>query len=198
MNYGEEIAYWYLRLNGFFPITNFVVHQSQNIRHSSDIDLLAIRTSHVYEEIGGKPDDWDQELAEQVGFQRNLGVICEVKTGGYDLDRLFHEQHIQYSVGRLGLVPRVDIPHVSNELVQQPLVELPDGTAIFKLFVADKETATKNFLFRTLTFVEDFLTTRVRRYPQEKFADRMFFGSELFQHTIHKVHREQRRRTAVE
>ena len=76
--------------------------------------------------------------------------------------------------------------------------QLPDGTAIFKLFVADKETATKNFLFRTLTFVEDFLTTRVRRYPQEKFADRMFFGSELFQHTIHKVHREQRRRTAVE
>ncbi|MEE9288851.1 MAG: hypothetical protein V3U69_04590, partial [Bacteroidota bacterium] len=164
MNYGEEITYWYLRLNGFFPITNFVVHQSQNIRHSSDIDLLAIRTSHVYEEIGGKPDDWDQELAEQVGFQRNLGVICEVKTGGYDLDRLFPEQHIQYSVGRLGLVPRVDIPHVSNELVQQPLVELPDGNAIFKLFVADKETATKKFLFRTLSFIEDFLTTRVRRY----------------------------------
>jgi hypothetical protein len=26
MNSSEELAYWYLRLNGFFPLTNFVVH----------------------------------------------------------------------------------------------------------------------------------------------------------------------------
>jgi hypothetical protein len=197
MNYGEEITYWYLRLNGFFPITNFVVHRSQNIRHSSDIDLLAIRTPHVYEVIGGKSDDWDQELAEQIGFQRNLGVICEVKTGRYDLDKLFHEQNVQYAVGRLGLVPQVDIDHVSNELAQKPLVELPSGDAVFKLLVADKAAGSNKFIFRPLQFVEDFLDNRVRQYPHEKFADRMFFRSELFQHTIHKVHREQRRRKAT-
>ncbi len=26
MNYGETLAYWYLRLNGFFPLRNFVLH----------------------------------------------------------------------------------------------------------------------------------------------------------------------------
>src|SRR5208283_1256962 len=83
MNYGEEIAYWYLRLNGFFPITNFVIHRSERIPHTSDCDVLAVRMPDVYEEIGGKPEDWDQDFAMELGFDRVLGVICEVKTGGY-------------------------------------------------------------------------------------------------------------------
>jgi hypothetical protein len=29
MNSSEELAYWYLRLNGFFPLTNFVIHRHQ-------------------------------------------------------------------------------------------------------------------------------------------------------------------------
>lgn len=28
MNYGETLAYWYLRLNGFFLLNNFVVHRT--------------------------------------------------------------------------------------------------------------------------------------------------------------------------
>ena len=39
-------------------------------------------------------------------------------------------------------------------------------------------------------FVENFIKDRVRKYPKEKYADRMYFGSELFQHTIHMIHRE--------
>ena len=30
MNFAEQLVYWYLRLNGYFPITNFVLHQVQN------------------------------------------------------------------------------------------------------------------------------------------------------------------------
>ncbi len=29
MNYAETLAYWYLRLNGFFPLKNFVLHSSR-------------------------------------------------------------------------------------------------------------------------------------------------------------------------
>ena len=43
MNYGEEISYWYFRLNGFFPLVNFVVHRTEETRYSTDIDLLAVR-----------------------------------------------------------------------------------------------------------------------------------------------------------
>jgi len=32
MNYGElAVPIWYLRLNGFFPISNFVVHASGEV-----------------------------------------------------------------------------------------------------------------------------------------------------------------------
>lgn len=89
MNYGEEIAYWYLRLNGFFPITNFVIHRSQDIEHRSDIDVLAVRLPYVYEEVGGNPDDWDVSLINQLDFNHGLGVICEVKTGEHSVSDLF-------------------------------------------------------------------------------------------------------------
>lgn len=109
MNYGEEIAYWYLRLNGFFPISNFVIHRSSKVKRTSDCDLLALRTSHVYEEIGGRPEDWDAELANLLDFDKKIiGVICEVKTGHYSLKDIFRPTHIDYSVGRLAVAPRSD------------------------------------------------------------------------------------------
>jgi hypothetical protein len=57
VNHAEEAAFWYLRLNGFFAITNFVVHASREVFHTSDCDVLAVRLPFVYEEIGGSEDD---------------------------------------------------------------------------------------------------------------------------------------------
>lgn len=81
MNYGEEHAYWYLRLNGFFPLQNFVVHRHGGNELRSDVDVLAVRPPLVYEEIGGQQGDWDQFLAAHVPLDCVLGVVCEVKTG---------------------------------------------------------------------------------------------------------------------
>jgi hypothetical protein len=39
----EKVAYWYLRLNGFFQIENFVVHPERRGGQRTDADLLAIR-----------------------------------------------------------------------------------------------------------------------------------------------------------
>jgi len=44
MNFGETLTYWYLRLNGFFPLANFVVHRGeQGNRPGGDVDFVAIR-----------------------------------------------------------------------------------------------------------------------------------------------------------
>jgi len=88
MNYGETLVYWYLRLNGFFPLTNFVIHKSDGVTYSSDCDILAIRPPLVFEQIGGQADDWDQWFLEHINSGRTLGVICEVKTGNYEKHRL--------------------------------------------------------------------------------------------------------------
>lgn len=62
MNYGEELAYWYFRLNGFFPLLNYVIHRCHDVDYSSDCDLLALRCPNVFEEKGGQEQDWCQEL----------------------------------------------------------------------------------------------------------------------------------------
>src|SRR6266481_2095805 len=117
MNYGEEIVYWYLRLNGFFPISNFVIHRSSGIQRTSDCDLLALRTPHVYEEIRGKPEDWDTELANLLDFDhKTIGVICEVKTGRYSLKECFGPMYVNYATGRLGLIPHDQIHALKDDL----------------------------------------------------------------------------------
>jgi len=39
----EKVAYWYLRLNGFLQIENFIVHPSRRGSQRTDADLLAVR-----------------------------------------------------------------------------------------------------------------------------------------------------------
>jgi hypothetical protein len=40
-NYGEAWAYWYLRLNDFLPLGNFVVHKDSVVKHRADVDHCA-------------------------------------------------------------------------------------------------------------------------------------------------------------
>ena len=104
INYSEERVYWYLRLNGFFPLTNFVVHKTPDITHRSDVDLIAIRMPYVFEEVGGRLDDFDSEILSLLGedfditaLKKTIVVICEVKSsprldngfgvGNYDATR---------------------------------------------------------------------------------------------------------------
>lgn len=183
MNHAEEAAFWYLRLNGFFAITNFVVHASGEVMHSSDCDVLGVRLPFVYEEIGGQDRDWDPYLRQQLNFARPIGIVCEVKSGAYDTERLFREEVLGYAVARLGFVPVDDVAAVSNALRHKPIVALADGTEIAKLLIA-RDEAEGPFLMRGLGDIEDFLVQRINRYPKEKYADRMFFGPVLFQTLI--------------
>src|SRR3990170_7441706 len=106
-NYGEELGYWYLRLNGYFPITNFVIHQSEDIEYPTDCDILGVRFPHVYEEIGGQRHDWDEALMSQVDFNEPVAVICEVKTGDLGAKPVFSQEKISYAVQRLRIVEDV-------------------------------------------------------------------------------------------
>lgn len=194
MNYGEEIAYWYLRLNGFFPLTNFVIHRSSKIAYTSDCDVLAVRLPFVYEEIGGNPDDWDDDLADELGFDHFIGVICEVKTGAYNLDELFRPEYVKYSIGRLGFRPMVEIDDLYVSLNETSFQETEKGYRVCKLLIANEKKDSPLFFYKSLNDAEDFIENRVRKYSNEKYADRMYFGSELLQHTIHRMHREREKR----
>lgn len=186
MDYGEELAYWYLRLNGFFPLRNFVIHRSRRVEHRADVDVLAVRPPYVYEEVGGRSGDWDDYLTKQLPFDHSLGILCEVKTGAFAKDNLFRDDYVRYAFPRLGLAPTKDCEKLVGELLSTMSVALPDGGRVAKLLIS-QDRADGPYLNRTLSDIRDFLETRVKRYSLEKYAARMFFPSDLLQNVIDQV-----------
>ena len=188
-NYGEEWAYWYLRLNGFFPLANFVVHKDKLVTHRADVDLLAIRPPHVYEEIGGQHDDWDPALREALDLSRTLALICEVKTGHIEEEKLFRDEIVDRAVKRLGLVSISEIGRVADALRDSPAVTV-ESVTFAKVLFSQKEHKHGHYLNFAESHVETFVEARIQRYSPEKYNSRLFFPSHLFQDVVRRVHRE--------
>ena len=174
MNFGEELAYWYLRLNGFFPLTNFVYHKSDSAEYSGDCDVLAFRPAGVWEEIGGREVDWHPRLQEIVDFDHPAVVICEVKTGAYERESLFPRDRHAYAIRRAGLAIPADPEWNESACFDH------GSSRSYKLLVtrADAESSR----WRTIRIDECvmFLRKRFATYP-EKFRDRVYFQSSLIQ-----------------
>lgn len=79
----EELAYWYLRLNGFLSIRNFVVHPDTGVNQRTDVDILGVRFPHRAELVGYRMVDDTPFTAVQ---DRPYLVIAEVKRGECQLN----------------------------------------------------------------------------------------------------------------
>lgn len=142
MNFGEAFGYWYLRLNGFFPMTNFVLHQFRGgAGQNADCDVLAVRFPHVYETIGGEKEDWDNKRFEKWGLDHNkqtLGFIGEIKTGeGYKyktVNGAFNLDRLQYALHRLGFFEEGKVKDIARQLYGVPSVTI-GGFTVAKLFI---------------------------------------------------------------
>ena len=193
MNFGESLAYWYFRLNGFIPLTNFVLHRPDvPHRHNADSDLLAVRFRHVYEEIGGQTNDWDNERFRRWGldhFNRTVCVIGEIKTGRYDEDdvnRAFDLRRLLYAIRRFGVMASPECDDVGFRLSNKDVVT--HGEFSFaKVLVANsalRRRRTGNVTPHCQIELKDaveFIRTRMNRYPGHKEPARMFFPGDLIQ-----------------
>jgi hypothetical protein len=128
MNFGETLTYWYLRLNGFIPMRNFVLHRANIEGHTAaDTDLLAVRFPHVYEEIGGRPVDWDNARFGEWGLNldQNLAFIVEVKTGRVDLEiRGWRRHRLQAALLRLGIFGAVNVRAIAEQLEDRSAIDV--------------------------------------------------------------------------
>ena len=79
----EKLAYWYLRLNGYLQIENFVVHPRGRGGQRTDADLLGVRFPHRAERLIDNPDDVMADDLDGLGSDcRAIDVvIAEVKRG---------------------------------------------------------------------------------------------------------------------
>lgn len=195
MNYGETLAYWYLRLNGFFPLTNYVLHKvsDRTVTGSADCDILAVRLPKTFELIGGQEADWDENLSLLGVTPTPLtnGLIVEVKTGRYSVDDLradsFSRQRIEYAIQRLGFWSSTTVGQIS-EILNTQSYYFDDNFKVTKLLIADRvhrQPLDAHWKTLELKDVDKFIEARFRRYGQ-KFSDRHFFPSDLMQYMIWK------------
>lgn len=192
MNYAETLAYWYLRLNGFFPLRNFVLHRSGeagSLEHSADADLLAIRPPHVFEAIAGAQLKTDPELEEELGtHSQSVGLIVEVKSGHLeqsDLDRVLIQPRLTAAVQRLGIVSKGKVPSIVAALLDQRSCKHEDWT-IAKLLVTP-HMKPASWLNRSVEQLDRFICTRFKEFDLRKAGDRMFFPDELIQYLAWKA-----------
>jgi hypothetical protein len=188
-NYGEELVYWYFRLNGFIPMADFVLHD-ENKRIGSDCDLVAVRFPHVYETIGGQLKDWDRNLLKMLGYdgERILASFIQVKAGEGDGGRIgeinaYFEKHLVYLVNRLGCWPADEAEEIADRFVGRAVLEHGN-------YVLSKVTILRTLRPRRtppqyievgLDTVIQFIMNRMRGYAADKFRDRFFFPDAIIQ-----------------
>jgi len=199
-NYAEQLAYWYLRLNGFFLVENYVYHRvpdEHDRTYNADADLLAIRPPYYYEEIPhiernaqGEMDifhaplDADEWLNE---FRRKwLGVIVEVKSSDQarvqDIRKSFSSPRLHVVLNRLGMIEFIG--DAERQLATNWRYDTP-SCSILKLVFSQRDFhgRWKTIL---LSDADDFIVNRMTCADNylAKSGSRFFFPSELIQYMI--------------
>lgn len=200
-NYAEQLAYWYLRLNGFFLIQNYVYHhiqeQEDNRSYNADADLLAICPPHYYEVIPQRVTDENGRRGylpiplESDGWLREferrwLGIIVEVKGSEqvqpHALQRAFARERLEVSLNRLGLTNRVD--EALDLLTVGDRFDYEQGSILKIVFSQNRLDGpwfsillndANEFIINRMTSAQTYLP---------KSASRYFFPSELIQYMI--------------
>jgi len=117
----ETLAYWYLRLNGFLTITNFVVHPEWAGRQRTDVDVLAARFPHRRELF-----DMEDDCAVVSSMTRILIYLSEVKTGACNLNGPWTErgkQNMQRVLRAVGAFPLEATDEIADALYEQGFYE---------------------------------------------------------------------------
>lgn len=182
VNFGERIAYWYLRLNGFLLVEDFVLHRQAG-RRTSDVDLLGVRLRHSAESIDNTPLQLHSAIQQFVGEEadpKHVALVVQVKTGAAaSAGRAFDAERLRHSLRFVGAVPEAALEGVVQELGKNA-TSSQDGWLFAKLLIAEEPRDTSAVgvsLKDAFGFIED----RLKRHVGPKTADRLFFPDELMQ-----------------
>lgn len=124
----ERLAYWYLRLNGFLLLENFIIHPDRGNEQRTDADLLGVRFANRSENPVLPMAD-DPVVADSSTFC-NV-VIVEVKKGRCELNGPWTRQddeNIQRVLRALGCFPESEVNLVAKELYKQGRYATADVT----------------------------------------------------------------------
>lgn len=92
----EAVGYWYLRLNGFLTITNFVVHPDEPGNQKTDADVIGVRFPHRAELLNNPMIDDDVFMQIREPFI----ALTEIKSGRCEINPTFRRRE-QRNVERI-------------------------------------------------------------------------------------------------
>ncbi len=193
-NFGEELAYWYFRLNGFFLLDNFVLHSDDlESYQNADVDIIGIRHPHAVEKIGMRDS---HDVCEQLeGFVPDIDfktvvVLSEVKSGDrrsreITLDRV---SRIEYAIMRTGLFK----PNQRNKVITELQTGKScneDSITVLKVLISHRYRSSNNDSFHHLSLqdVEGHILQKLKKYKNSKNPAKLFFPSTLMQYLIWKA-----------
>ena len=115
----ERLAFWYLRLNGFLTITNFLVHPETRRDYSTEVDVLGVRFPFRAENMTRPMKDYDLFTKER---KRVYLVIAEVKNSACGLNGPWAKRearNMEKVLAAIGVFPRDDESRVAESLYTQ-------------------------------------------------------------------------------
>jgi hypothetical protein len=169
VNKFEQLALWYLRLNGYLTVPNFILHPDTPGSERTDVDVLGVRFPYS-NEIAGRKMETDSNLVRQdkkIDF-----VIAEVKSGRCDLNGPWTDEKLEnmhYVIKWLGMVPESEVPDVARELYSDKRCERDKW--IIRLVCFGSRTSQhlpKNVVQLTHERVIDFVSKRFEKHANIK------------------------------
>ncbi len=123
----EQVAYWYLRLNGFLLLENFILHDVRNGGQRTDADLLGARFRHRREFSFDRAEPMEDDT-ERLRLSERFDdvVMVEVKTNQpctlngpwTDPDR----QNLHRVLAAIGCISQDQVSNVAGRLYAEGVV----------------------------------------------------------------------------
>ena len=168
----EQLAYWYLRLNGFLTIQNFIVHPDTGSGQRTDADILGVRFPHRAEL---KPNPMVDDEPFVQFKDRPYIIIAEVKRSMCSLNGPWtkpEKENLQRVLRAIGAFPENQVEIAAKDIYTSGVF----SNAAYHLTLACfGETANsdigKNFPDIPQILwdkVMTFIYNRFRKYPDQK------------------------------
>lgn len=110
----NDLALWYLRLNGFLTVPNFVLHPSRRRSQRTDADIVGVRFPHRTESHSDEDDQRFAKRSNKLYFviAESTNNICKIN------DPWTKAATFEYVLRAFGVVPSPLIPAIAACLAE--------------------------------------------------------------------------------
>lgn len=175
INKFEQLALWYLRLNGYLTVANFILHPDTPGSERTDADILAVRFPYS-SEVAGRRMEVDSKLVRRDG--KTDFIIAEVKSGECRLNGLWRNEKLEnmhYVLRWLGMAPDSEVPELAKELYSSYVCKREQWNIRLVCFGNKKsQRLSANVLQFTHGEVIEFMSNRFNTYADIKTSHKQW------------------------